>query len=202
VEKIITREKGILGLRLVARGRSAHGARPWLGDNAIENLWSDYEKIKSFFPETDPDHWHRTLNFSRIHAGQSDNQVPDRAEAVFDIRFTEKDDPERLVAAMSDSVDGELTVISTAPVFDGGGSPYLDLLLDIAHGTVTGFEHGASDARHLSEKGIPAIVWGADGDLSQHASDEHVNIDSLARLYRLLDAFLYRAAEMPSAKNL
>src|SRR5919106_810954 len=27
--------KGVLALRLEARGRSAHGATPWLGDNAV-----------------------------------------------------------------------------------------------------------------------------------------------------------------------
>ncbi len=194
VDKIVTREKGILRLKLVAQGRSAHGARPWLGENAIENLWADYLKIKSFFTETDPDHWHRTLNFSRIHAGQSDNQVPDRAEALFDIRYTEKDDPDHLAAAMAGEISGELQVLSKDPVFDSGRSTYLDLLLELAKGTKVGFEHGASDARHLSAQGIAAIVWGADGDLSQHSGSEHVNISSLTRLYDILNRFMIKAA--------
>jgi succinyl-diaminopimelate desuccinylase len=53
-----------------------------------------------------------------------------------------------------------------------------------------GCEHGASDARFLSEFGIPGIVWGPNGDNSAHSVDEHVNIDSLLDLHRILDRFL------------
>ena len=84
-------------LKLIGRGKTAHGARPWLGENAIENLIADYFKIKRHFELTAPGHWHRTLNFSRIQAGKAVNQVPDYAEALFDIRFTENDDMEAVV---------------------------------------------------------------------------------------------------------
>ena len=97
LRKIVTKEKGIVRLKLIGRGKTAHGARPWLGENAIENLIADYFKIKRHFELTAPGHWHRTLNFSRIRAGKAVNQVPDYAEALFDIRFTENDDMEAVV---------------------------------------------------------------------------------------------------------
>ncbi|MFW6055099.1 MAG: M20 family metallopeptidase, partial [Thermodesulfobacteriota bacterium] len=88
--QIVIKEKGILRLKLVARGKAAHGARPWLGENAIEKLTADIQAIKPFFPvqTQDPEHWHRTMNLGRISGGKAVNQVPDRAEAVFDIRYT------------------------------------------------------------------------------------------------------------------
>ena len=92
VRKIVTKEKGVLRLKLISRGKAAHGSRPWLGENAIEKLFEDYQSIKAFFREEAPEHWHKTINFSIINAGKSANQVPDLAEAVFDIRYTEKDD--------------------------------------------------------------------------------------------------------------
>ncbi len=98
LQKIVVREKGILRLKLISRGKTAHGARPWLGENAIERLIDDYLRIKNFFDVSTPDHWHRTLNFSIMHAGSVINQVPDYAEALFDIRFTEADDIDALVA--------------------------------------------------------------------------------------------------------
>jgi succinyl-diaminopimelate desuccinylase len=82
------------------------------------------------------------------------------------------------------------------PLFLGGESPYLDLLLDISKDTKMGFEHGASDARFLQEHGTPGIVWGPDGDLSAHAYDEHLNLDSFYELYRILDLFVARASEV------
>jgi succinyl-diaminopimelate desuccinylase len=82
------------------------------------------------------------------------------------------------------------------PLFLGGESAYLDLLLNVAKNTALGFEHGASDARFLKEHGTPGIVWGADGDLSAHAYDEHLNLDSFFELYSILDMFVGRASEV------
>jgi len=193
LDKIVIKEKGILRLKLIARGKSAHGARPWLGQNAIDNLIADYQILREHFQESAPDHWHRTINFGRIQAGNSINQVPDYAEAVFDIRFTEHDNMEEVIETIQHAIQGELLVEREEPLFISGQSSYLDLLLEIAQNTSTGFEHGASDARFLSDYSIPGIVWGADGDMSQHALDEHVNIESVFELYRLLAAFIEKS---------
>jgi succinyl-diaminopimelate desuccinylase len=190
LRKIVVKEKGILRLKLIARGQTAHGARPWLGENAIEKLIADYFTILRHFQLTAPDHWHRTLNFSRIQAGKAANQVPDYAEALFDIRFTENDDMDAVVAAIRQEIRGEIEEVEREPLFQGGSTPYLDRLLAVAGAAELGCEHGASDARFLSEFGIPGIVWGADGDNSAHSSQEHVNIDSLRVLHRILDEFL------------
>ena len=198
LKKIVLKEKGIIKLKLIARGKTAHGARPWLGENAIENLINDYRVLKASFEISAPDHWHRTLNFSRIRAGQSSNQVPDYAEALFDIRYTENDDMEGIFQKVQKEIKGELIVERKEPLFEGGDSSSLDLLLDIAKDTEVGFEHGASDARFLSAHGIKGIVWGADGDMSQHSDDEHVNIDSVYKLYDLLDAFINRSQALMS----
>jgi succinyl-diaminopimelate desuccinylase len=200
LKKIVIKEKGIIKLKLVARGKTAHGARPWLGENAIENLINDFQLLKTKFELSAPDHWHRTLNFGRIRAGQSSNQVPDYAEALFDIRYTENDDMDAIISKIQNEIKGELVVEKKEPLFEGGDSPYLDLLLKISKDSDVGFEHGASDARFLSAHGIKGIVWGPDGDMSQHSADEHVNIASLYKLYELLDAFLSRSTEI-NVKN-
>ena len=190
VDKIVVKEKGVLKLRLVASGKAAHGSRPWLGENAIESLMADCARIREAFGENRPEAWHRTLNVSQVAGGGSFNQVPDRAEAVFDIRYTEAEDPDELAAHLQKAVSGKIIVEAKEPLFFGGTSPYLERLLSAAEGTVTGFEHGASDARFLSDFGIDGIVWGADGDKSAHAADEHVDINSIARLAEHLSAFL------------
>jgi succinyl-diaminopimelate desuccinylase len=190
VDKIVVKEKGILRLKVVARGKTAHGARPWLGDNAIEKLIDDCRMMKRFFDGlAAPEHWHRTMNLSVIHAGESVNQVPDQAEAIFDIRYTENDDVDDLVQRIRAAVSGAVTVQEREPLFISPGSPYLDRLLALTRGTRTGIAHGASDARFLTQFNIPGIVWGADGNNSQHSADEHVDIQSMARLYDILDHF-------------
>ena len=152
--------------------------------------------LKKYFELQDPDHWHRTLNFSYIQAGKASNQVPDYAEALFDIRYTENDDMEALFKNIRKEIKGELVVEKKEPLFEGGDSPYLDLLLELADNTEVGFEHGASDARFLSAHGIKGIVWGANGDMSQHSTDEHVNIDSVFKLYELLDQLITQSQSL------
>ena len=192
-ERIVIREKGILRLRLTARGQAAHGARPWLGVNAIEQLITDYQQIKRFFELQAPDHWHRTLNWGVVRAGRAVNQVPDSAEALLDIRYTEEDDPNALVEQMRQHIGGTLEILELEPLFISGDAPQLALLKEVAPKARTVFEHGASDARFLSARGVPGVVWGAEGEMSQHGNEEHVVVDSIERLYHMLDAFLSRA---------
>ena len=197
IKNIVTKEKGVLTLRIVATGKAAHGSRPWLGVNAADRLIEDYLKVKALLGPNRPDEWHRTMNLGRLTAGQSFNQVPERAEGILDIRYTENDDVDELVRSIRNTIDSEVIVDTREPLFFGGESPYLDKLLSISPKSRTGFEHGASDARFLSTHGIPGIVWGAEGDRSAHAADEHVNIDSLEELTDLLDRFLTECRENP-----
>lgn len=191
VEKIVIKEKGVLRLKLVASGKTAHGARPWLGENAIERLIDDIRMVKGFFDGlTEPEHWHRTMNLSVIQAGESINQVPEQAEAIFDIRYTEKDDVDDLVEGIRAAVSSKVIVQDREPLFICPGSPYLNQLLAMTPDICTGIAHGASDARFLTQFNIPGIVWGANGNNSQHSKDEHVEIRSLANLYNLLDRFV------------
>jgi succinyl-diaminopimelate desuccinylase len=198
VDKIVVKEKGILRLKLVARGKTAHGARPWQGENAIERLMEDCFIVKGFFEGlTEPEHWHRTMNLSVIRAGDSVNQVPDEAEATFDIRYTENDDVDDLVQRIQAAVTSRVIAEEREPLFISPESPYRERLLALATGTRTGIAHGASDARFLSQFNIPGIVWGADGNSSQHSTEEHVEIQSIARLYDLLDRFVTDIHEAP-----
>ncbi len=191
-KNLVVKEKGILRLKLTARGKAAHGARPWLGENAIEGLMRDIQRLQPFFafPDADEQHWHRTMNLGRISGGKAINQVPDQAEAVFDIRYTENDDLESLLADLKAEVNGELSVETREPLFFSGESPYLDHLLQIDPGLQRGFEHGASDIRFFSEQGIPGAVWGASGDMSAHSEHEHLVLESLKPVTAHLDTFL------------
>jgi succinyl-diaminopimelate desuccinylase len=196
-QEMVIKQKGFVKVRLTARGRSAHGSEPWLGENAIDMLIDDILKVRRMFRPSSPDHWHRTVNLSILHSGrpgaaESFNQVPDRAEAVLDIRYTEKDDVPALLARLEAEVNSEMDVEFKGPLFQGGSSPYLDLLLDVAKDAKLGFTHSASDARFLTQYGINGIVWGADGGGSAHSETEHVRIDSIQQLYEILNQFVRR----------
>lgn len=196
-DRVITKEKGVLQLKLTAHGKAAHGARPWLGANAFDVLVADYQAIGKLFWESTPGHWHKTMVLSRCRVGDdSFNKVPGLATAVLDIRYTDKDDPDAILAAIRNVAASEVEVVVKEPLFISNPSPYLDLLLTHS-GASIGFEHGASDARFLSNRGIPGVVWGADGEMSQHSTGEHLVIASLTPIYNSLDAFFNAIATYP-----
>lgn len=201
---VITREKGVIDCTLTCTGKAAHGARPWLGVNAAELLMKDYAALKALFPDQDrddPEHWHKSINLGIMRAGTTVNQVPDTATAWLDIRYTEHDSPDELIATMQDAVEGKIEVTRIEPVFYTGETPWLAELLGCSPETSTGLAHGASDARFLSEHGIPGVVWGAEGETSQHGPNEHLMLDSLDRLQTALATFINKAAAIAAAQE-
>lgn len=193
-ELIVDKEKGILQLKITAAGKAAHGARPWLGVNAFDNLVQDYAKIQTLFVEqakAEPaNHWYKTMVLSNLHVGDgSINVVPDKAEALFDIRYTENDDPDAILAQITSSIDSKVEVLAKEPVFVSSPSRYTEILVRNFDYATVGFEHGASDARYLSQRGIPGVIVGAEGETSQHTENEHIVLSSLYQLYDRLDSF-------------
>jgi len=195
LETIVVKEKGVLRLRLAAHGQAAHGARPWMGDNAIDTLVDDIAALRPLFALDAPEHWNRTMNVGVIHGGEVVNMVPAEAYARLDIRYTENDDPQALLADIRALAKSEVILERHDTMFDSGASPLLDKLLAFAPQARPGKAHGASDARFLSAQGIPGVVWGADGDSSQHSENEHLNVDSLKALHRCLDGYLKALGE-------
>lgn len=192
-DRIVTREKGVIDIMLTATGTPAHGARPWLGRNAIDMLLEDYARLRELFQDDGTaDHWRRSVNFGKIRAGESINQVPHVAKGWFNIRFTEDDAPQGLIDAIADLVQSRVTVLSVIPVFASPPSPMTGLLLETAPGAALTREHGASDARHLMDRGIPGAVWGAEGFGTQHGLEECVSIPSIEHLHRRLSVLCDR----------
>lgn len=192
-QTIITKGKGIIDCTLTCTGKAAHGARPWLGINAVDVLMQDYQALKTLFraqEQQDDVHWHRTLNLGKMQAGTAINQVPNTATAWLDIRYTEEDNPEELLTLMRSCIQGTLAVIALEPLLYTPANPWIDRLLQYAPEASLGQAHGASDARFLSPYGIPCVVWGAEGENSQHGACEHLCIDSILSLYSSMDAFI------------
>lgn len=188
---IVTKEKGVIALRLQSQGKAAHAARPWLGTSAFDLLVDDYQRIQQLFTRQTDDHWHRTMVLANCHAGNgSTNIVPEQATATLNIRYTENDDPEKLVEEIKECTTSEVFLDALDPVFDSDPSPYLDLLVKHSRGAGVGFEHGASDAKFFSINGIPGAIWGANGNMSQHTENEHIEIESLNMVYSCLEQFL------------
>ncbi len=209
--KITNRDKGGCWVRMVTEGKPAHGAYPWLGENALIKLIGAYNKIQRLFPAP-ADKWQPTISLNRARGGDdkmTPNQTPGRAEAVLDIRFT----PD--FAAGCEEVIAKLK--ATAPeagfeLIDGHEAlqvpeshPHIQRLLRLASKRKgkplsLSFNHGASDASAFAPYGIPAMTSGVVG-AGHHGDNEYVLISSLVDYYHLALGFIEQW-EYPSEEEL
>jgi succinyl-diaminopimelate desuccinylase len=81
--------KGVLAARLDVTGRAAHGATPWLGDNAVLKAIEVFRGIESlpFATESSELLGRPSINLGRILGGDALNKVPDRCVIDLDIRY-------------------------------------------------------------------------------------------------------------------
>ena len=192
IEKIVVKEKGIARVKLLCRVEMNSGSKPWQGKNAVEKLMDDINTWETYFVKSAPEHPHRKIVCNHIHSEKSRHGVSEFAEACLEIRYMETDDLEKMFNAMQKELHSDSVIEDVEPLFSGGESEHLKILLEISKKTRIGFEDGANDSRFLSQFGIKGIVWGADGNRSQHTLNEHVDIESVYELYELLDAFIKR----------
>lgn len=194
--KVVTKEKGILHLRLRFRGKSAHGSRLWNGVNAIDKAIAAYQKIKANFPETTPENrWMNTCNIGIFRGGEAPNKVPDWAEIALDFRYTGDTTEKELLDMVRGITPAELTELSSgAPLDTDDQNPWVVKFRKcgkeiLGKELVIEREHGASDIRHLADAGIPGFLCMVPGK-NAHGPEEYLEMDKIEPYYRILEKFV------------
>ena len=105
--------KGVLAMRLEVGGRAAHGATPWLGENAILRAIDVFRGIQSLpFASQSSELFDRpSINLGRILGGDALNKVPDTCFIDVDVRYLPEQEPDEILDEVAGLPDAE--VIST-----------------------------------------------------------------------------------------
>jgi len=198
--------KGVLQLKISAKGVSAHSSRPWLGKNAIEILMKALGDVQGYF-EKEKIHYGNyfpTVNVGLIEGGKSANQVPDYAVARLDIRYPPSMKGSAIYSTLVDLLQKD-PHISLEMIAEG--SPYqANLQLEpflkfqeiakrqqgIEIGKVR--SHGASDARFFGERNIPVLVIAPKGG-DIHSENEWIDLEDLTRFYNVLKQWVITIKE-------
>jgi len=196
---LILAEKGVLHIKFEAKGKAAHGARPWLGDNALDKLIRIYQNIKNSLPKvTPPDNWQPTVNLGVLKGGDATNKVPDQAVMQLDFRFPDTEDEGKILDLIEYETKKEKKVkweilARGYPLINNPKNLYLKKIQQVAKKEKIRLkikkEHGASDGRFFSERKIPVIMFKPVCSGS-HIKNEWIDLESLAKFYRLLKSFL------------
>ena len=189
--------KGVLAIRLEVQGRSAHGATPWLGDNAVVKAVEVFRGIESLpFARHSSALFDRpSINLGRIMGGDALNKVPDTCVIDVDIRFLPDQDPDEILEQVSGLPDTRvLATFRRPPAVVEPDSPFVQGLCEAAsphhpERVMSVGRDGASDAVSFLAVGVPAVEFGPVGD-GHHGPGEWVSISSLRSYRQALEGFV------------
>ncbi len=181
--------KGVLAMRLEISGTAAHGATPWLGENAILKALDAFRAIETLpFARESSDLFDRpSINLGRILGGDALNKVPDRCVIDVDIRYLPGQDPAEIRQQVSDlpavvlvsQFHREPAIVDRNNAYVRVLSESVSTVLDSA--TISVGRDGASDAICFINAGVPAVEFGPIGG-GHHGPAEWVSAESLAEL--------------------
>lgn len=193
---IAYKAKGVLWLRITAKGKSAHSAYPWKGDNAVLKMNKFINKISRMFEFPEKEEWVSTFTPSFISTdNKTFNTVPDSCSLAVDIRFTP--DQKNILDKIKKILprDFQIDVLLNEPsAYISKRNPFTAKLKQTAE-KMLGRKvrlygvQGASDIRHFSRIGKGGVEFGPVGGGS-HTKDEWVDINSLKDYYYILKKYL------------
>jgi glutamate carboxypeptidase len=203
-DAIITRRKGTGGMTAIAHGKAAHaGNNHKEGANAVWALARFVDRIQAL---TDYDRG-VTITVGKFTGGQGKNTIPDRAEALVDLRFVTREDGEALVAAVEKAAAEAADGVPGTRIELLGGIARLPLektdasaALMAAYGTAARavglgdgeapLIGGGSDASTSSAMGIASIDGLGPRGIGFHTKDEQIEAMTLLLKAQALARFL------------
>lgn len=209
--RIAIAERVACGIDLTVFGKSAHGAMPWAGENAVlktaraltwlqDTLFHRLEERKH--PYLPPS----TLNVGRIQGGIQWSIVPEQCKVEMDRRLLPGETREMAMEEIRQALDEYVArveplryeLFSTGEVAANIDTPPDDPFVRAASQVLravskeerplTGYVQ-TSDGRWFAQDGIPIILFGPSDPAVAHAADEWVSADQLveaAHFYALL----------------
>ncbi len=184
--ELVVGHKGLVYVRLRARGRTAHSAYPERGESAIEKLLKILDRIRSASFPADERLGESFVNIGTLQGGRAANVIPDQAEAEIMIRTVTES--QLYLDQMKQAVAGqaELEIIRrTEPQ-----------IMESVEGFPTKVVGYGTDIPALRSLGKP-LLFGPGSILEAHTAREKVSKQDLTKavgLYKTLVAKLKELA--------
>lgn len=200
-----TAEKGVMRVRIVTSGKTAHASTPELGENAIMMMLGLLKELEVLaVPEDrDPLLGGFTWSVGTISGGVKTNVVPDHCAATVDFRTLPGQDNALIFEAVSDLIEDlkkrkpglraevEMTIafngVATAP-----DEPVVERFCNVV-AEVTGARPAPGGARYATDAatlvpalGAPMIICGPGAAELAHQPNEYVEIDRMVESAEIL----------------
>lgn len=204
-------ERVACGIDLTVFGKSAHGAMPWAGENAVLKAAGALSWLrKHYFPKLagkrHPYLPPATLNIGKIRGGIQWSIVPEICKIEMDRRLLPGETREMAMAELQDALETykqavepfEYELFSTGEVAGNIDTPPDEPMVSMAQKALedlintarplTGYAQ-TSDGRWFARDGIPIILFGPGDPAMAHSTDEFIEIEQLIEATRFLTLF-------------
>jgi succinyl-diaminopimelate desuccinylase len=181
------------------RGRTAHSARPWQGDNAIQKSAALLARLNALEPQADERDglvWKNVLSATMASGGRARNIIPDVFELNLNHRFGPSTSVERARQNVLELVAGEAEVqfVDVSP-----SAPPLrhhPLIAALAESGVVAVEpkQAWTDVARFASLGIPAVNFGPGVQAQAHQKNEWTSLPQLDVGLAVLERWLERIA--------
>jgi len=186
--------QGSMRVNVTTRGKRAHSARSWVGDNAIHHSAQVLQTLIDYQPRTvdiDGLVYREGLSAVRISGGIAGNVIPDECVVTVNYRYAPDRSPAQAEAHVRELFAAyEVEVTDNAPP----ALPGLDRPAAKAFVAAVGVEprpkFGWTDVARFSAIGVPAVNFGPGDPLMAHTSDEHVPVAHLRSTLAALTTWL------------
>ena len=185
--------KGALWLECTARGKSAHGSMPDLGDNAIYKAARAAAGLENFFASA-PAHLHLgkpTVNVGTFTGGSKINMVPDSARFRVDLRSVPGMEHARLLEEIKKHMGPDIEVerlVDLPGIVTPAADPWIIQVLDIIERIQgkkpePGYVNYFTDASVLASalNNPPTLIMGPGEPSQAHQTNEYCDIEKIVR---------------------
>ncbi|WP_193106128.1 M20 family metallopeptidase [Brachybacterium sp. FME24] len=178
--------RGACWLRLIARGRAAHGSAPERGVNAVLRLAAALGPALAAAPlRHDEVLGTETASIGTFHGGDATNIVPAAATATLDQRTVADSAPLFEHWRRIDGIDEVETILDLAALRTDPGAPFIRSLPSaVDSAPVTYFTDGS--VLQGLRPDVPIAIWGPGDPTQMHSVDERLE---LAQLIEATDLF-------------
>lgn len=188
---------GSLHAAVQFRGRTAHSARPWQGENAIHKSAALLARLSALPPVTDEQDgmvWQNVISATMGQGGRARNIIPDVFELNLNHRFGPNTSLERAKQNLLTLVAGEAQVEF---VDESPSAPPLRhhaLVAALADCGVKAVEpkQAWTDVARFAQLGIPAVNFGPGTQAQAHQKNEWTTLSQLDEGMAVLERWLAR----------
>lgn len=186
---------GVLQAEVSFRGRAAHSARPWQGDNALTAAGAFLSELGALQPReavVEGLRYRDVVVATQAWTSNARNVVPDRFTVNVNHRFA----PDRTLAQAEEHVRdlvagrAEVTVVDRAPAAAPfRSSPLVEAFIE-ASGAAVEPKQAWTDVARFAELGVPALNYGPGLTAQAHQAGEWVPTANLEVARHTLRRFL------------